>query len=489
MAREAQPLSRTVFVMADGDVRNSDDPGSGEASEASDTADSAPATGRKRPLWLAALAALVTLLALYGAYSRQSSDLSGEDSPESPARLFQQSQAAGTSLTAVGRTAGLAEPCTAWLLEAGAPSDASAYAVTSARCVGQTDPTTVMAGQDLQEATVEFNAFAPLTAARQPDLVKAPIEAVEWASVRGTDLAVLRLGATYGELAGRGVRPIDPVAAPEEGAEILIAGVPVEGIDPNQQYLRGSRCQAGETSDLLEDVMLGRAAQSSQCTGILDGSQGSPVFNPAGEAVAMVTTTTIGATQQTACALGLPCQVADDGGISVKENTTYMLPVAALAGCFPKGAFALGGGCALEDPASVLPARAVTAVARPGSTVEIRLEGELPEGFTSTAAIAVKQGTLGTVDCTAPEGWLGAAEAAALAAQDAGGGDVGAVVASPSAGAGTSASADPSAVASAPSAPADPGDMRRPRRPTRARTPTRGQVRSCPRPRGSGPTR
>ena len=161
------------------------------------------------------------------------------------------------------------------------------------------------------------------------------------------------------------------------------------------------------------------------------GPQGSPVFNPAGEAVAMVTTTTIGATEETACALGLPCQVSDDGGISVKENTNYMLPVAALAGCFANGTFTLGGDCALEDPASVLPARAVASVAKPGSTVEIQLEGELPEGFSSTAAIEVKQGKFGTVDCRAPEGWLGAAEAAALAAADAGVADVAASAESP----------------------------------------------------------
>ena len=264
--------------------------------------------------------------------------------------MFRQAQAVGTSLTAVGRTAGLAEPCTAWLLDVGAAGDKAAYAVTSARCVGQTDPASIMAGVDVPEATVEFNAFAPLTGAGQADLVQAPIEAVEWASVRGTDLAVLRLGSTYGELADRGVRPIDPVAAVEQGAEILIAGVPVEGLAPDQQYLRGSRCQVGETSDILEDGLLGRDGQASDCAGILDGSQGSPVFNPAGDAVAMVTTTTIGSTQATACALGLPCQVADDGGISVKEDTSYMLPVVALAGCFPEGTFALGGDCALEDP-------------------------------------------------------------------------------------------------------------------------------------------
>lgn len=439
--------------MADGDVRSPNDPASGGASEAGGTSDAVATKGRKRPLWLAALAALVTFLALYGAYSRQSSDVPGADSPESPAGLFQQSQAAGTSLTAVGRTVGLAEPCTAWLVDTRGPGDAAAFAVTSARCVGQVQATTVMASETLKDASVDFNAFASLTTAKQAELVKVPIDAVEWASVRGTDLAVLRLGATYAELAGRGVRPIIPVAASEKGAEILIAGVPVEGIEPNQQYLRGSRCQVGDTSDVLEDGLLAQAAQGSDCAGILGGSQGSPVFNPAGEAVAMVTTTTIGATGETECALGLPCRVSDGGGVTVEEDTSYMLPVAALAACFQQGAFTLGGDCDLEDPASVLPALAAASVAKPASTVDIRLDGELPEGFASTAEIEVKQGEVGTVDCAAPEGWLGAAEAAALAAADAG---VGEVAASAPPAPSTSASAEPEASANPATSPAQP---------------------------------
>ena len=453
-----------MSVMAPADVRSPDGPEPAAESQDDSSPDSAPAKGSRRPLWLGALAALVTFLALYGTYARLTSDVAVADSPESPGRLFQQAQAAGTSLTAVGRTTGLVAPCTAWLVDAGAAADAPAYAVTSARCVGQSDTSSVMAEVDLEDASIEFNAFAPLTSASQPDLVTAPIEAVEWASTRGTDLAIVRLGSTYGELAGRGVRPIDPVPAAEEGAEILVAGVPVEGIGPDQQYLRGSRCQSGESSDVLEDGLLWPDAQRSDCAGILDGSAGSPVFNPAGQALAMVNTTTIGATQQVACARGLPCEFADDGGIAVKDDTTYMVPVAALAACFPEGAFTLGGKCSLEDPASVIPARAGAAVSRPGSTVEIRLEGELPEGMSSTAAIRVKQGPLGTVDCRAPEGWRGAAAAAARAAAEAGVGEDeaapgelgGAASASPGATASPGVSARPGAVAS-PGASASPG--------------------------------
>ncbi len=383
--------------------------------------------------------------------------VSGEGSAESPGELLRQSQAVGTSLTAVGRTKGLPEACTAWLLETGAPAAGQAHAVTGARCVGQVDADSVMADQAVADASVEFNAIAPATSTGQPDLVVAPIEAVEWASVRGTDLAVLRLGATYEELAQRGVRPIDPVAAAEEGAEILIAGVPVEGIEPSQQFLRGSRCQVGETADILEAGLLGIDAQASDCAGILEGSAGSPAFNKAGDAVAMVTTTTIGATQTTDCALGLACQVSDDGGISVKEDTSYMVPVAALAACFRDGELSLGGDCPLEDPELVVPAGADVAIAKPGSTVQIRLTGELPAGFASTAGLEVKQGELGTVDCRAPEGWLGAAQAAALAAAEAGDVDVaasaGPAVPTP---ADTGSATDPEA-SDAPQASAAPG--------------------------------
>ena len=402
--------------MSQGDARGPQDgePAAGPADGGA--ASPAPIKGPKRPLWLAALAALVTFLALYGVYSRQSSDAAGPDSPESAAGLFQQAQAAGTSLTAVGRTTGLAEPCTAWLMDVGSAGDQRAYAVTTARCVGQVDPASVVAGQDITDASVEFNAFAPLTTAKQAELVPAPIEAVEWASVRGSDVAVLRLATTYGELAERGVRPIDPVAALKTGSQILVAGVPVQGIAPNQQYLRGSRCQVEGPSDVIEGGWLWHESQASDCEGILGGSWGSPVFNPAGEAVGMVNTTTIGSEQGEGCASGLPCQVSADGAVSVNEGASYMVPVADLAACFPQGRFALGGQCPLEDPASVVPARAVAAVSTPGSTVEVQLDGGVPERIASAADIEVKHGPVGTVDCRAPQGWQGGAGADSVGA-------------------------------------------------------------------------
>ncbi len=354
----------------------------------------------KRPIWLAALAAVITGLAVFGIYTRENSASPDLDSPTSPAGLFQAAQAADTSLTGVGRTIGLSEPCTAWLLDVDGPAASPAYAITNGRCVGATDRAGVVSDQAVGNAVVEFNAFAALTSAVLPDLVQAPVSEVVWASTRGTDLAVLRLASTYGELADQGVRAIEAVPTLDQGAEILIAGVPVEDIAASEQFLRGSRCTVGETTDVLEDGWFWRDEQASDCHGILDGSGGSPVFNPAGNAVAMVNTSTIGAQDRAACSDGRPCEVTD-GGVAVKPDTSYMVAVDALAQCFPEGEFTLGGACTLEDPSMVVPAVASAQVAKPGTTVEVRMDGPVPDGVD----VQVKEGPLGETDCLDPEGW------------------------------------------------------------------------------------
>ena len=407
-------LSRTVSAMAQRKDSSPDDAGSGAGPDTSGGVPKKPGRG-KRPIWLAALAAVVTGLAVFGIYTRENSGTPDLDSPTSPGGLFQAAQAAGTSLTGVGRTIGLSEPCTAWLLDVGGPAASQAYAITNGRCVGATDPAAVVSDQSLGNAVVEFNAFAALTSAVLPDLVQAPVSEVVWASTRGTDLAVLRLASTYGEMADQGVRAIEAVPTLDQGAEILIAGVPVEDIAEDEQFLRGSRCTVGGTTDVRENGWLWRDEQASDCHGILDGSGGSPVFNPAGNAVAMVNTSTIGAETGAACSDGQPCEVTD-GGVAVKPDTSYMVAVDALAQCFPEAEFALGGACILEDPSTVVPAVASAQVAKPGTTVEVRMDGPVPEGVD----VRVKEGPLGETDCLDPEGWQDAAKDTGPGSQGAG---------------------------------------------------------------------
>ena len=359
---------------------------------------SAATTGRRRIVW-AAVAALITFLSIVGLWYRQQADNEAIVSASSAGGLIIESQGKGTSLTAVGRTQGLDQPCTVWLLDVQAGADTDAYAATTGRCAGITDSATVLTGEPLEGASVDFNAFAPLTTAVLPNLVTAPIEEVVWASSRGTDLAVLRLGATYGELSDQGISPITVAAPPTAGEQILVAGVPVDTVPSDQQYLRAVTCAAGQPADVIEDVWLWRDRLTSDCQGVFLGSWGSPVFNPAGEAVAMVTTTSIGAQETTHCYAGEPCEI-QDSQVALVPDTTYLAPVAGLRACFPQGTFTLGGECPLEDPAGVVPASA-DRLAAPGTTAEVRIDRRLA----APDLVADKQGPLVSTNCADEGGW------------------------------------------------------------------------------------
>jgi hypothetical protein len=357
----------------------------------------------RRPLWLAAIAAVLTFVAVFGIWNRQQNESAARNTPAAPTGLFQESQARGTSLTAVGRVTGMAVPCTAWLLDVDAQSTDPAYAVTAGRCAGIDDSATVLAGEPTPGAKVEFNTFASLTTAVRVSPVTVPIEEVAWASMRGTDLAILELGATYGELSAQGVAPIRPVAPLAEGGQILVASVPVAGIGPDEQHLRGSRCEIGASTTVVEGPWVFRDVGSSDCEGILGGSAGAPAFNPAGEAVGMVATSTIAAPEGADCGVGRPCAVAS-GSVAMQPDTTYLVELARIGSCFADGGFALGGDCPLEDPSGVVVASVDSSTVGAGSEVVVDVEGPAGEPL-ATPTIGALAGPLTALDCWDGTGW------------------------------------------------------------------------------------
>lgn len=365
-----------------------------------------------RPLWVALVAAAAVFLMAFVVYQRNRPEQAAPSDPASPAGLVLASQGAGTSLAAVGRTHGLPSACTAWLLapgETGAarPSD-PAYAVTAGRCLGITDSNTVLSEHALTGASVDFTAFAALTTAAPPSLQTARITSVEWASLRFTDLAVLRLDRTYGDLAAAGVKPI-PVGTPAtDDAEVLAAGVPVAGIPADQRFLRVAKCHLGDEVNVLEGPWLLTDAHATDCPGFRTGSAGSPAFDPAGQAVAMVVSSTIGLAERSAeCPLGNPCAVTSK--VEARSDTSYAVSVAGLAKCFTAGRFQLGAGCPLEDPATVVAAVPAHRAAQPGGQIRVRLGEATPASADSASAgttkVASKVGPLTETDCHSRVGW------------------------------------------------------------------------------------
>ncbi|MGV1006302.1 MAG: hypothetical protein ACOYEV_16395 [Candidatus Nanopelagicales bacterium] len=355
-----------------------------------------------RPLWLAVLAAVAVGAMVLGLYQRQSGQPQEQENPADPAGLVMPEQAADTRLTAVGRTSGLSEPCTAWLVAPGAgtaPADSRAYAVTAGRCVGIGDSATVISGQALAGASVDFNAFASLVSTQPTPFVTAKITDVVWASLRFTDLAVLRLDRTYGDLAVSGVLPIRARKLPDSG-QVLSAGVPVTGIPAEQRFVRAALCDVGDQVSVLEGPWLLQPAVATNCIGIRGGSAGSPLLTEAGEAVGQITTTTLGAaTLSDDCPVGQPCAVTDS--VSARADTSYAVPVAALDKCFHEGEFRLGGQCKLEDPETVVPVTAAHRAAKPGSQISLKLD----EVATQSRKAANKVGDLPRTKCHSAEDW------------------------------------------------------------------------------------
>jgi len=360
--------------------------------------ESGPPRGR-RTLWMSVLAALLVAIAAYGVVARDRLATGDPGSPSSPGDLIRAAQARDTSLAAIGRVTGLPEPCTAWLVDVGAAGDTPAYALTAGRCVGIEDTSTVITGQPATGAAIAFSTFAPTSVAGAPSPVEVPVRAVAWASMRGTDLAVLELGATYPELAARGVAPIEVAAPLASGGQVLLAGVPVRGVPGDAVHLRGTRCTVGGSVQLLEAPWLWPVLQSSDCRGFLGGSEGSPALDSAGRAVGMGATSTIGAEEGRDCYPGRPCEVSRET-LEVVADRTYLVAVDGLAGCFPGGSFRLGEGCSLESPAGVVVASAQPTVARPGSQVRILVPEQRPG-----SGVAVLVGKVGQVGCGEAAGW------------------------------------------------------------------------------------
>ncbi|MET0578582.1 MAG: trypsin-like peptidase domain-containing protein [Ilumatobacteraceae bacterium] len=298
----------------------------------------------------------------------------------------------------VAQLIGFGGACTAFLVALG-PLDQAATAVTNGHCVGIFDATTVLVEQPVTDAALRFRLFADTN----PAVFNVPVTAVAYASMRATDVAVLRLGATRQELAGLGAYALG--AAPLEGSDVRIVGVPSAGLSADQWLLRESTCTTGATVRLSEFEWLWDQAIPSSCTGILGGSSGSPMFASDGHelsgtatAVGVVNTTTIGAAPGGSCSLGQPCEIGPTGVTEV-ANRAYAMPLAGWAACWSPEFDIASADCPAEQPPVVTvdaPRRAV----QPGATWNATIANGGPDRDT-----LVKSGAVAGTDCRDPAGY------------------------------------------------------------------------------------
>jgi len=284
---------------------------------------------------------------------------------------------------------GLDSQCTATALDLGV-DDAPAYLLTAGHCLTWTPGPNGAEAIDGQVATFQTLQGGVRTPATFPVVQR------EYASMHGTDLAIVRLDATVADLRAAGVRPLALASAPAAAdAEVVNVGIPVEGVPEAEQVLRRGECTMGATVEVVEHIWSFGPLQRNDCPGIRGGSSGSPVLLQ-DEIVGVINTTTGGWPGRGGeCWLGAPCEVADSAATAasaavVRPETSYAVPITGLSACWnDAGTFQRGNGCPLAAPvtgettnygsevrSAALEegaATGVTVMAEPGQTVTVDL--------------------------------------------------------------------------------------------------------------------
>jgi len=263
------------------------------------------------------------------------------DAAASPAPAVSASDWAGYS--GVAQLSG-GPPCSAALVDTG-DDGGPAFLLTAGRCADAyyASPNAVVLGGSSQ-LTATFGLVAGDPGRR----LSFPGTAIPYSTMKGVDLSVVQLGATLGELKAAGLSAYR-LATASPGAAVRNAGVPVAGLAAADQVLRASSCTLGQRAQLLEYGWHFTDALSTDCSGVIGGSAGSPLFDASGAIVGIMGASTIGAPSEGGdCYIGKPCE-RGSGGPTVVADRSYAAAVAGLDACFSAGAFSLGGTCPLPQ--------------------------------------------------------------------------------------------------------------------------------------------
>ncbi|KAI9019955.1 hypothetical protein DFJ74DRAFT_708002 [Hyaloraphidium curvatum] len=297
----------------------------------------------------------------------------------------------------IAQVDGLGLTCTGWLVAVGSPND-RATMLTAGHCTRALDAVTVY-----EDVPPKDNATAIfLRYIDSPGEFTVAVDRVLWGSMRHQDVTVLRLAATNAELAAKGLRLYNLSGDVSLGGTVRTAGLPARG-DP--RVLRETVCTAGPMARINEWSWIWNEARrigGPECGGVLPGSSGSPLFNAAGQAVGVVSTTTIGAEFWSACGNGNPCElVSGNSSQSYLPNTTYAMEIAPLLPCFAGGRFDRAAeGCPLEAPSMAAKVSGI-------EEVQNITVWYVPAAIDSTDVqqMAWKHGFLSSTDCLSPDGY------------------------------------------------------------------------------------
>lgn len=305
------------------------------------------------------------------------------------------------------------QTCTAVLLDtrAAAPGaeELPAYVLTAGHCAGAFGANEVITGRAEADYEAAFHFFADTAA----DELAIGSVAVAFATMKGTDLALIELDATLAELEEAGVRAWRAATEePRDDEPVVVVGAPLNP-DGSDSYLRLAACPLeGVAPVVLERQWTWFDALRHRCADVRPGSSGSPVVSRrSGRLLGIVGTTTIGSEGSSDCALNRPCE-AEGASAASREGTNYAAPTAGIEACFDDlGRLDLArDDCPLDDGRQIRatpdwlsaanPELADPPLGRPRPRWDVSLSGPF-EGY------RYKTGPAGGVDCRSTDGYGG----------------------------------------------------------------------------------
>ena len=274
-------------------------------------------------------------------------------SPQSSAEATRAEPLQAEDILAFGGIAALdaGSDCTGTLIDTGA-SGGPAYMLTSARCVGGM-------GRSPQSTTIdaEWAGTAEFLITRGDAAATLQVDMVElaYSTMRHTDLAIVRLDATLGELEDLGLRALPITDRGPTSGDSVVVGVASQGADADVVALHRDDCTLGPQHTVIESSWIWFDVWSTDCSVVEKGYTGSPLLSVDGagaplQIVAMGETTAVGvdSADGAECTLGRPCELSDDGDVKLGQ-TGFAQSVAGVGRCFDAstGRFSTGTACPL----------------------------------------------------------------------------------------------------------------------------------------------
>lgn len=349
-------------------------------------------------------------LALCALYSPMTwSDLLNEPAPKDAvlAPLLSAHDVTSERFFSVGQlrsTIGVGWSCTATLVAGSDEPDPQkpALILTAGHCAaGLTGDNEVVMGRPMGEGWF----FTPSYFHDNKDQhVRIPIATILYSTMKSTDVGVLQLGETYGQLLAKGFKPLRLKALEGSRPDIDIAHIPL-GLF-SDHYLRYSECSSRQPAALFETLRETEArpdipwfwpgASPNACSGLYGGSSGAPIFARGGWEIIGVHST---GAREPGCGASKPCEI-EAGQPVAKLTTSYFASIARLAGAFKAdGAF---DPSQLDQGTGILISRQGAGDVHDGTASPVRWGMLIDESYES---IRYKFGFADETRCEQPKGY------------------------------------------------------------------------------------